>query len=380
MFRAAVMVVVVLAVACDDLSAPCTGGRCSSAQTRFTYAEPRASEVDIVVVMDDSPSMAGKRARALDALRGAFDRTFAAIPGGSDLDLQIRVISSTANGACGKAGAPDCALPPGGVLTTSPICGAQPNFDGSTGAAIACAARFPDTGCGVEQPLASLKAHLEQAPKRRPGGFLFVLIVTDEDDCSSARTLPFDPSGADGPDTTQRCRDADAAGTLDPVSSYVSFLWGFSEGRPPSVAVVAPVSHACGGRGRDADPPLRLQRFAEAFGGGGSVTDFCAADWSSATSVLSRRLGVLIGVPCLPGGLVDRDSVAPGIQPDCVVTQHPPDEQPRSIPPCAGADGVCWRAEKSLSCIDSGYQLTIDHRSCFSPAGTWLEITCATKP
>jgi hypothetical protein len=346
MFRAAVLVAVILQVGCDDVRQACPGRRCFSAETRFTYAEPHASEVDIVVVMDDSPSMAAKQARALETLRKAFERTFAAIPG-FDLDLQIQVISSTLPGeprtpGCGAAHAADCALPPGGVLMTSPVCGAKPNFEGSAGAAIACAARFPATGCAVEQPLAALRAHLEHAPTRRPGGFLFVLIITDEDDCSSDEPLSFDRSDMDGPESSQRCRDADAAGALTPVNSYVSFLHAFGGGRPPSVAVVAP-GRSCG-VGTDADTPL------------------------------------LIGLPCLPGRLADHDAALPGVQPDCVVTQHAPSEPPRTLPPCPVGDGICWRPEKRLECGDSGYALAIDHRTCVSPPGSWLEITCATKP
>ena len=61
---------------------------------------------------------------------------------------------------------------------------------------------FPSTGCALEQPLAALAANLERGPPLRPDAFLFVLIVTDEDDCSfeGAPPFPVDPAvaSADG--------------------------------------------------------------------------------------------------------------------------------------------------------------------------------------
>jgi hypothetical protein len=375
-WKSLVVAVVALQIGCGDSPKECPAGGCASAETHDFYELPRAVPVDIVVVMDDSPSMAGKQARALEALRGAFDDLFTKGP--RDMDIEMRVISSTAGAGCGPPSAADCALPPGGVLRTSVVCGAVTNFQGPAASAVACASKFPATGCAVEQPLAALRASLERGPKVRSNAYLFVLIVTDEDDCSSPAPLLADPS--DGPETTERCREADQAGTLTPVSSYVDFLNALTAPRPVVVSVVAPFATSCGGRGIDADPPLRLKRFADAFGGLATLTDLCADNWSSAVSVIGTRLGGLVGQPCLPHALVDRDPVAPGVQPDCILTERPPSGPPHNIPPCPADGGLCWRAQEQVFCPDSGYSLALENRSCYSPAGTILELVCATAP
>jgi hypothetical protein len=357
--RAAVLAMVL--VGCNDLRQPCPGGVCGSSETHNYYEEPLATRMDIIVVMDDSPSMAAHQARALESLRKAFDSVFSALP--APVDVEMRVISSTAAGdaavpGCGKLAASDCAVPPGGILRQSRTCGEPSNFDGAVATAVSCAARFPATGCGIEQPLAAIQASLESRGLRRYA-VLVVVIVTDEDDCSSGK---FDDGGGDGPELTRRCEQAERDGTLTPVSSYAGFL--ASLGRPVAISLIG------GGE--------RLRRFGEAFSGT-TETDFFTEDWTAALTPIGARVAVKLGRPCISGRLVDRDLDERGLQPDCIFTEHPDGAPSRVLPACPANGAPCAQLIPDPRCTDSGFTFVVDRGGCYPATPAILDIVCATR-
>jgi hypothetical protein len=376
-----------------DPKASCGDRPCASQETRFYYTDGAwGPAIDLVVVVDDSPSMATKQARVLQRLEGAFDTVFSHWPGG--YDLEMRVISSTPPGA---GAVPGCAAP---SVTTCPtataiplewnrICGAGPSFQGSPAAALACAARFPPRGCGVEQPLAALEASLTSGHPLRPQASLFIVIITDEDDCSfEAPPFTIDPTlaAADSPELSVRCQEADAAGTLTPLEHYVGLL-GALEPVRTFVSVLAGFDaapgapRACGNAPPEALPAPRLRRFVEAFGARGSANPFCEEDWAPALSLLGQQWAVKLGTHCLPGPLRDFGGASSSAEPDCVVSEAPGSAGPtHTLPSCRLAGPPCWRAVANEGCQQSGYALEVDRGGCEAPRGTWITLACATVP
>jgi hypothetical protein len=359
------MIAVMVFVGCADLRQPCPGGVCASGETHVFYEEPLAARIDVIVVMDDSPSMAAHQARALESLRNAFDSVFSALP--LRPDVEMRVISSTAAGdaalpGCGKPAASDCAVPAGGVFRQSQTCGEPSNFDGAVATAVSCAARFPATGCGIEQPLAALQASLQRRGLR-PYALPVVVIVTDEDDCSSGTFAVDGVSASDGPELTRRCEQADRDGTLTPVSSYAGFL--ASLGRTVVLSLIG------GGE--------RLRRFGESFPVH-TETDFFADDWTAALTPVGAGVAVKLGFPCFTGRPLDRDLDEPGLQPDCVFTEHPVDGPSHVLPQCPANGAACAHLVRDPRCTDSGFTFAVERGGCYPATPATLEIVCATRP
>jgi hypothetical protein len=347
------------------------GERCLSQETRQFFLTPGPATFDVLVVMDDSASMAGKQAEVLERLRVGLGGTLARFPGAVDVEMQF--ISST------KGGAPaSCPLPREGLFRWNQTCGVGPNFEGEPGAAVTCGARFSPTGSGIEQPLAALEAHLTGGKMLRPQVPLFVVIITDEDDCSFVEA-PFARdealAAADAPELSRLCREADDAGALTSVSQYVSVI---NANRPAGTVVVSITGGPCAGSGLEAQPAPRLGRFAQAFPAS-TVTSFCEPDWLPAFRPVGERLAIRLGLPCLPERLVDADPAEPGVQPECVVTERPPGAPARTLPRCGAGATPCWNPAAAAIC-QSGQMLEIRREACVPPRGTQLEVACATQP
>ncbi|MEP6865275.1 MAG: hypothetical protein ABJE66_31950 [Deltaproteobacteria bacterium] len=168
-------------------------------------------KVDILVMVDDSPSTADKTAN-LKASFPALISTLDALPGGRP-DLHIGVITSdvgtkgmadaqpgpsigSGQGACigtGKAGVLQTQGSPlvtgaflSDVATSS---GRATNYTGTLADAFSAIASVGAAGCGFEQPLQALQLALSPATTAnegflRPEANLVVLLLSDEDDCS----------------------------------------------------------------------------------------------------------------------------------------------------------------------------------------------------
>jgi hypothetical protein len=170
-------------------------------------------DIDILFVIDNSPSTRDKQAlfaanfpRFVDAL----DR----FPGGRP-NLHIGVVSTTVDvGVDGFIGchptpaddgrlhaAPSsvgCSTPTDRyVVDVATPTGRQINYGTATLAeTFSCIAQLGSGGCGFEAPLEAMKRALdgsrpENAGFLRPGAFLAVVILTDEDDCSTKDSTLF---------------------------------------------------------------------------------------------------------------------------------------------------------------------------------------------
>ncbi|MDB4956648.1 MAG: hypothetical protein JWO36_4217 [Myxococcales bacterium] len=192
-------------------------------------------ELDVLFVIDNSPSMAEEQAslarnfpRMIDVLQTLDD----GLP-----DLHIGVITSDmgTSGASGTAPAAPIGngpgacqsfgdngrLVPGAQVTDRFISdvsdghgGRTVNYSGALRDAFASVALVGDQGCGFEQHLHAMRTALDNNPLNagflRPEANLAVVILADEDDCSASDPTFFDPSGS----------------TLGPLQSFRCFRFG----------------------------------------------------------------------------------------------------------------------------------------------------------
>lgn len=176
--------------------------------------------VDLVFVIDNSPSMAAKQAKLESAyskmIQSLRDPTDGVLP-----DLRIAMLTADLgtggaypDGPCGPKtladgtrsvygdmgrfqmiGAAGCGVTDPAALWLEYQDGEPVNFEGNTGDVFAClAANLGTQGCEVRQPLQALEFALvapgwgneAQRAMLRPEAYLDIVIVTDEDDCSAS--------------------------------------------------------------------------------------------------------------------------------------------------------------------------------------------------
>jgi len=163
-------------------------------------------------------------------------------------------------------------------------------------------------GCGNEMPLYAAEHALSQGYMSAPTGpnfgflrqnsLLMLIILTDEDDCSTDAdrvedTLcmdllhPFAMTTGDA-----GCTDADGndLGDVLPLDHYLTFLDGLMGGRNHWAAAVIAGETSCSTDFGDAYTAYRLKRFVEAVGTNGVFRDICEADL---TQALDAALGTL---------------------------------------------------------------------------------------
>ncbi|MBA3539243.1 MAG: VWA domain-containing protein [Deltaproteobacteria bacterium] len=184
-------------------------------------------DLDILFVIDDSPSMTDKQA----SLAANFPRmmdALAQLDGGLP-NLHIGVVTSdmgtnggpaigAGQGACTGVGK-DGALQASSAFTGTWISDVDDGAGGRTRNYDPAVAELPavftqlalvgDAGCGFEQPLAAMRRALinpANAGFVRPEANLAIVILTDEDDCSALGSTLFGPdSEALGPLQSFRC-------------------------------------------------------------------------------------------------------------------------------------------------------------------------------
>jgi hypothetical protein len=176
--------------------------------------------VDLVFVIDNSPSMAAKQAKLKaeysKMIQSLRDLSFGVLP-----DLRVAMLTADLgtggaypDGPCGTktpsdgtrsvygdmgrfqmVGAADCGVTDPAALWLESEGDMPVNFTGDVGDVFAClAANLGTQGCGVKQPLQALEFALvapgwgneAQRTMLRPEAYLGIAIVTDEDDCSAS--------------------------------------------------------------------------------------------------------------------------------------------------------------------------------------------------
>lgn len=312
-------------------------------------AAPVENAVDILFVIDDSGTMDEEQRVLIDNFAGRFLATLASANGGELPSLHIGVVSTSLT--TDPYDVPGCEdAPEQPELQGDPmIGGCQPpddryisdevdeqgmrvkNYGGSLADTFECIARLGTAGCGFEQPLEAMRGVLDgsnpdNAGFLRPGVPLAVIILSDEDDCSTENNEMFNLSdtGPLGPLSSFRCFqfgvvcDPDqprVAGTKNncepredstymyPVGGYIEFLETlkgekvlvaglFGPDRPVTVAVMGEgpaLQNACNSVRGGAAPAVRMHAFLNGFGGRGVSGNVCA-DVPSAIAEIANRI------------------------------------------------------------------------------------------
>jgi hypothetical protein len=162
-------------------------------------------DLDLLFLIDDSPSMADKQ-NNLAANMPALIDALKAIPGGL-ASVHIGVVTSDLGagptpivGGCDRVGGdrgvlqikPGCGVDANSRFLSSLEGGTWNNFQGDIAKVFACIATVGDRGCGYEHQLQALRVALspeltpENAGFLRPEAYLGLVLLTDEDDCSAS--------------------------------------------------------------------------------------------------------------------------------------------------------------------------------------------------
>ena len=388
-------------------------------------------DLDLLFVVDNSPSMADKQLSLADNFPRMID-TLATLDGGLP-NLHVGVVTSDM-GTSSTTGAPAPAIAgiggcsgfgDGGVLqhASASVAGAfisdVANPDGSratnyTGAlrdAFAEDALVGDRGCGMEQHLAAMRAALDRNPANagflRPGANLAVVILADEDDCSARAPDLFaaDPSAldyrctkfgvvcdGDDPDHAHAdqtgCMPRVDSTLVDDVQPYAELLAAIQpDPRMRMLAAIAgppaPFSTAAGpallpscafaepdGTQASARPAVRLAAAASDF------TSICSSDLSGPLQAIGASAKRLVGDPCLRmSALADTCGVR------AVAAAHP--AATARARPCTGDDDApCYAiAPDAAACpytIDH-LRVSIEHVDA-APDDTWFHVRCQVTP
>jgi len=189
-------------------------------------------QVDILVMVDDSPSTQDKTANLRASFPALID-TLDALPGGRP-DLHIGVITSDVGtkgfaddiagppvgggvGMCANRGKAGALQTQGSPLVTGNFIsdiasgsGRVTNYTGTLADAFSAIAAVGAAGCGFEQPLHAIQLALApdnaaNAGFLRSEANLLLVILSDEDDCSINHSTLFANNDALGPLQSFRC-------------------------------------------------------------------------------------------------------------------------------------------------------------------------------
>ena len=361
----------------DPADASGTGGTGGFSGVGGTFVPSRA--VDILFLIDDSSDMRSAQTK-LEVNVPSFIRSLETLPGGLP-DIHIAVISSdmgagdgsvagcvgdgkggrfqyTARGACTATN-----LAPAATFISN--VGGVANYTGNLDTVLTCIAMLGEYGCGFEHQLAAIVRALgadgqpvpvENRGFLRPNAFLFVVLVTGEDDCSGPAAL-FDTAANTtlasplGPPSNFRCNEfghlcsgskpprrapngnitdtatltdcvpAEASGMLTPVATFVSQLRSVKpfpdqqivvsaitgpatpyavHWQNPSTADTGPwpaMTHSCTAADTSyADPSVRITAFVSSFGANGRVMSICDESYAPALQVIAERIGAAISL------------------------------------------------------------------------------------
>jgi hypothetical protein len=436
---------------------------------RPTVAELPATpnrDLDLLFVIDDSIGMFEKQTDLAASLPALVER-LEAVPGGLP-NLHVGVVSTdmgtqasdspTPAPPIGQLGQNGCSgTGKGGALqlgyipapVTGPYLidvegtgGRTRNYTGDLAAAIGQMVRLGGAGCEIEQPLAALRAALDNHPSNagflRRDALLGVIFLGDEDDCSATIPQLFDPNaqtlglpvsfrctrygvacaeGGQTPDEMAQvgakagCGSSSTSQLINDVAPYRDFLVGLKAdarrvaaagilgplgpGETLSVeervsvsgAPVPALTHACiymGPNGGDAvNPAARMRDLLGRFPDRGRFTSICGPDHETGLVEIAELLRRMIGTGCVEAPLVDVDA-APGLQADCAV-EDVLGEQVTPIAPCEASPDArpCWRLVEDLArCAAApAPHLALDVARDGAPdPATVTRVRCAVAP
>jgi len=425
---------------------------------------PTSADLDVLFVIDNSSSTQDKQTlfttnfqHLTDALKDAS---------GNLPNIHLGVVTTTVDigvpgfGPCSGAGLEDgrlqhtltgasCGTLNGNFISdVATPTGRQQNYSGAPIESVfACMATVGTTGCGFEAPLEAMKRALdgsrpENAGFLRPGAFLAVVILTDEDDASvkdkAIFSLPADQVGPGDfraqpqfayrcdqpishtmPGTYTNCSVRTDSYLQDPAV-YVQFLETLRPGRAvvaviagdpkadistgpiplpnaPSLELQQSCSMMIGASVAIGRPGIRLDDFRQQFADNGLFRSVCTADYQPILTDIGKLIAGFVS-PCLDGKLdaTDIDPNNPGLQPDCTVSDltnvDSPDPADTPMPTCEmsapntpSATGArpCWWMEQSPAACPttaSHMELHVERvNNQPAPPGTTVRVRCAAN-
>lgn len=414
-------------------------------------------DIDILFVIDNSGSMQEEQT-SLATNFNRFINVLNNIEGGLP-NVHIGVVSTDTgagpfnisgcsgngdNGVLQSAPTSACTPPSGAFIQDIDNGGTRmKNYTGALEDAFVCIARLGIDGCGFEQPLESMRRALNGSNPTntgflRPSAFLAVVIISDEDDCSTEDTSMFDtsqtsisdplgplssfrcfefgvkcePDDPRTPGPRQNCVPRDDSQFMFKVDDYVTFLKGLKD--DPSMVIVAAIignpepvvvgandmanpelEPSCVSASGEADSAVRIAHFVDQFPQRGTVQTICNDDLSDALNVIAQLLAKVIGNPCIDGEI--RTDTSQGLYIgglpnfECQVSdvrfpntdrqEETPLAHCDNIPPTA-ADATCWYlAANAGSCPDSPHnaEMIVERGSGSVPTGTHTQVRCVVK-
>lgn len=405
----------------------------------LTFDVPTVVErdVDILFVIDSSPSMAEEHA----SLRSDFGALLDRLDDGPEglPDVHIGVVSSdmgtapyNVNSQC-RADGGDRGLLNGAACAA--LGGARfiedvldidntrrTNYTGALEDVFACAADVGVDGCGFERHLDAMQTALSGANPGfvRDDAFLAVVFVADEDDCSARDARLYDPNNpalgpitdfrchaqgircADDPDPAspgprEGCVPDDSSPYLASIDAYADFLVGLKGderrvivsgiiGDPDDVSIGVDaqgrpaVLAGCpeGGLGAS-EPGIRFRELLSRFTHS-SMSTLCAGDLRAALAAVGEKIRASTGVMCLSRAIADQNPTLAGVQAECSVVEALDGSAETVIPSCdSGAAAPCWRIVDDRTCSLGFGQLIIDRAGAPAPEDGRIRAQCTVE-
>ena len=447
-FQVSCIVLALTSVGCLDSASPAPPLQICEETFKVIPMELQR-DLDILFVIDSAPSMADERDSLTVNLR-RFASVLEHIEGGLP---NVHIGFVTADMGVGPYPVPGCTergddgrlhdqariacLPPADpylIDVAYPNGVRRRNFHGSLADAMTCIAPVDSDGCRFSRPLAAIRraldgSHPQHAGFLRARAFLLVVIITDQDDCSTRDDSLFDPDDPTlGPTTPFRCFEAGVMCTpdqprtpglhapceprqpspyLQDLEAFVDFVKSLKDD-PGQVVVsivdgdMAPIevivdgtdqlalAPSCQSATGSASPAVRLEHFAARFPQRNQVTSICAEDLSDAMLPVASTPTPSLASPCLEGS-IDLDPDTDGLQVECSVTEvYRPDAstyEETVLPRCSSdappsGERPCWRIDLDfLICPDTETSATLDvlRSPATVPPGTFLNVRCAAE-
>ncbi|MCE9577337.1 MAG: hypothetical protein K8W52_29580 [Deltaproteobacteria bacterium] len=394
------------------------------------YPQHPTPVVDLLFVVDTSASMASAQA-SLAANMPAVADALAPPPRGL-LSLHVGVVSAdlgtggVALGTCTHDGddarllTGTCAGLTAPFLEDVPLRDGQRarNYSGALADRLACATQLGTSGCAIAQPLEAMRRALDPARNpgfRRAGARLMVVLVSNQDDCSVRAPDIFAAPGTDAQKrfrcTTQGltcaeeiatvgekhdCVPDEASPYVHGVDEYADFLAGSGDAGAALVGVISgpasPVTvvgtldepalvPACSGAIGTAAPAVRLRALADRVAYP-AASDVCGSDLSVALAPIAYLNKTTLEATCIGAPIVDTDAVAPGVQPECAVTEFvhrdTPEETATLLPACDATESVvpCWKVAPYSACFADGLLFSVERHGGLVEPDTVVHVQC----
>jgi hypothetical protein len=432
-----------------DAAGPDAAPECDDPPCDWVVAEfpLQNRDVDILFVVDNSGSMAEEQASLVNNFQH-WVNVLENIEGGLP-NLHVGVVS--ADVGAGPFNISGCtALGDNGALQSAPTSeGCAPpsdnfisdisdgdggrirNYTGTLSESFGCIARLGIDGCGFEQPLESMRRALNGSNPinsgfLRPSANLAVIIISDEDDCSTEDTNMFDTSQDSiddplgplssfrcfefgvvcEPDTPRlpgprtNCQPRDDSAYMYSIDPFAAFLKALKPdprmvtvsaivGNPTPVVVGVDddgqpeLNPSCVSASGDADPAVRLAAFLDEFPEQHTITTICNEDISDALILVAEHMAVAQGGRCLSGTLYDTDPVTAGTQYSCQVADVVPGTGDSALPECDNAGAPesstnvpCHLFQANAICAESGIEVTVYRGDTTPVPGTEVVVNC----